>query len=656
MSSWQPLGEDEEEDEEVDEQEELAEFVGEGEGEGDEEEPGSKSSQRSASGAASTQPDEDEDEGGREGETDSNGTEATTFVIQPEATHITFGTFTDGLPKRDIQVLARRGAPLHKATTTVTTSEGISDEGSSQAQWWENMQPSMLEWTPSVEEVTAELRTVRDMRGKKLPGRRPLSSQESLASANRKSAVRTLIPQHKDVDAIDVLQPDSETRCVVGERVFQLPKDSPFQRVSFPLRDVYWHGHLPADASIVALKADIAATWRGLLEHHYNVTDATLANSRLLILVPDTCTRQYRKLVLSVALEEMGFAHAAVHHENVCASFGAGLSVACVVNVQHHMTQVSCVVDGLSVTSSRRLLPYGSATTAHACFQQLQQCGVPLAADVCGARPDDERIVETVFQSNAHLNADECGARDCVVEIRRAGEDAIKHSFTAGPEFVRAPLGLYYPRSLPIPHRIVALCSQANGRDKHDPDDAVYVESKTLIPQVTSNEPLAKRSKPQGVGNSMAVVGTTVAASVPSSSMSSTQPAANPLVNTLRLPTPTIHALDEAVFESITSLQDIGLREKLFVAIVFTGPGASLRLATETLQQRMWLKVPEYFGKVPVDVAVIGNAKEIHPNDLTWRGGAILSTLSGFDDSWIDANTWQSIGIRAARESAAFEW
>lgn len=42
-----------------------------------------------------------------------------------------------------------------------------------------------------------------------------------------------------------------------------------------------------------------------------------------------------------------------VHQESVCATFGSGLSSACVVDVGDQKTSLSCVEDGVSHRNSR---------------------------------------------------------------------------------------------------------------------------------------------------------------------------------------------------------------------------------------------------------------------------------------------------------------
>jgi actin-related protein 8 len=52
-------------------------------------------------------------------------------------------------------------------------------------------------------------------------------------------------------------------------------------------------------------------------------------------------------------LRYMNFRGVCVQQESTCATFGAGTSMACVVDIGAQKTSVSCVEDGLCIPDSR---------------------------------------------------------------------------------------------------------------------------------------------------------------------------------------------------------------------------------------------------------------------------------------------------------------
>jgi len=73
----------------------------------------------------------------------------------------------------------------------------------------------------------------------------------------------------------------------------------------------------------------------------------------VIVLVPDLIDRTFLKELVNVLLLRMEFASAFLHQESVCATFSAGLSSACVVNVGGETTHVCCVEEGMSNPNTR---------------------------------------------------------------------------------------------------------------------------------------------------------------------------------------------------------------------------------------------------------------------------------------------------------------
>ncbi len=73
----------------------------------------------------------------------------------------------------------------------------------------------------------------------------------------------------------------------------------------------------------------------------------------VIVLVPDLVDRTFLKELMNVLLLRMEFSSAFLHQESVCATFSAGLSSACVVNVGGEVTHVCCVEEGMSNPNTR---------------------------------------------------------------------------------------------------------------------------------------------------------------------------------------------------------------------------------------------------------------------------------------------------------------
>jgi actin-related protein 8 len=63
--------------------------------------------------------------------------------------------------------------------------------------------------------------------------------------------------------------------------------------------------------------------------------------------------RNHANEIFNAVVNSLGFAYAFVIQDHVCASFGAGISCATVVDVGDQKISVSCVEDGTSFPQSR---------------------------------------------------------------------------------------------------------------------------------------------------------------------------------------------------------------------------------------------------------------------------------------------------------------
>lgn len=84
---------------------------------------------------------------------------------------------------------------------------------------------------------------------------------------------------------------------------------------------------------------------------------------KAILLIPDVFNHKHTKLLANLLLERLGFGSAILHQESVCASFGSGVSSACVVDIGDQKTSVCCVEDGISHRNTRVTMDYGAVTS-----------------------------------------------------------------------------------------------------------------------------------------------------------------------------------------------------------------------------------------------------------------------------------------------------
>ena len=219
-----------------------------------------------------------------------------------------------------------------------------------------------------------EVETLRGIRGQVLPGRRAVAPPDALEKVNRNARPRQVAP-HQDPDAEDATEEEPDVDTYYGLAALRLARKERngggggggARAGSAEPWELLWPmagGELATSRGRAAALADLEAIWAWAIQEKMGLSRATLKRCRVIVLLPDVARRRLRRDLLQLLLVDLGFYAAMLHYEPVAASFAAGLTSACVINVGHATTNVCCVADGLSVPSSRIQLPYGFAHVA----------------------------------------------------------------------------------------------------------------------------------------------------------------------------------------------------------------------------------------------------------------------------------------------------
>ncbi|EGD83569.1 hypothetical protein PTSG_04175 [Salpingoeca rosetta] len=646
-------------------------------------------------------------------------------VFQPDTFHLVFGRASDGLPIVERHAIAYRNKPT-------TASSADSHHGTTQGQQppavrqpqpaaafggfgqpaptaadtahgheqgifaYEDPAVDMEQREQALAAVQAEMKMVRDTRGRRLPGSNALVDENRLRKAQQGPRKPTTIAAQNDRDSVFEDVAPVGVNKIVGHQVTHLKRDSNFT-VFHPLLPL---GDLDCRTrSRTAVEDSMADIWRELLQHHLSLRPAALRRMRAVVLVPDLASRAFVRSVVRVVLDLLGFQSVLVHHDSVCATFGAGLPGACVVNLHARNTSVSCVQDGVVIGETRMQLPYGLfdvARTAGWLMERVYFHDQP--SPISYRSVHDMESLLRFNDDNLHFVLPEASQKPHTLTLRYPCEHTLKYHIVLAQQVVFAPYGLFYPVLLGLDPTAATAYTVANG---DDPEDAVVDDNRpnqstttanntsstptgstTPVPAGTGSPPkrakLSRRStaRSRSAANDVASPSTSTAATPqqppPSrirgrnSSTSGGGGSGGGVVTPVPVkggvaaaPAPA-HAtpmlpLDRAVVQSILGVPSLGVRGKMWQAIILTGSGAKYRNFANTLQQRLFMVMSEL--KLAVDdIVVLDKAKDIDPAHLTWKGGAILAQLQAADEMWVTQDVWQRLGTRALREVFPFEW
>ena len=124
---------------------------------------------------------------------------------------------------------------------------------------------------------------------------------------------------------------------------------------------------------------------------------------------------------MTVLLNRIGFSQAFVVQDHVAATFGAGLSLACVVDIGDQKTSVSCVEDGISHPQSRIQLDVGGADITQIFFFMLRQNNFPYRDCDPIRNKVDAEMLQKLKEENCHMNLDICGTAEKSFCVPRNG-------------------------------------------------------------------------------------------------------------------------------------------------------------------------------------------------------------------------------------------
>ncbi|KAG8867781.1 actin-like protein arp8 [Serendipita sp. 405] len=160
------------------------------------------------------------------------------------------------------------------------------------------------------------------------------------------------------------------------------------------------------------------------------------------LVVPDLADRIYIKELVQLLLIEMGFKQVAVHQESVCATYGAQLSNACVVDIGAAKTSICCVEDGLILPDTRITLNVAGDDITEAYYVLLQRSCFPYK-EMDLTRLYDWNLLQDLKHSTCTFDLqDISGARWFNVIVRRPETPTLKYHFKMYDEYMTAPLVL----------------------------------------------------------------------------------------------------------------------------------------------------------------------------------------------------------------------
>lgn len=534
------------------------------------------------------------------------------------------------------------------------------------------------------------------------------NSHELVVSYNKRVRDPETIPDHNDPGRIEWTEPKGE-RYITGARALRIPEGEgyvlrwPIQHGMFNETDYSSAQELLGDVSLILVDA---------LERELGISFKEYEQYNVVLLIPDLFQKTYVESMITLILQ-MGLANVCVLQESMGATFGAGVSTACVIDVGAQTTKISCIEEGMIIPESRVNLKYGGDDVTLALTKLLLKSSFPYQ-DINLARPYDLTLADELKHKYSTMNDADITVQHYSFYQRAPTHAATKKfEFKTFEEVMLAPLGFFYPDIFDQPRKRERWCTKSNGQKARYslfPRSVDIYEEEYGDPMSGAQVALAKGTysiyaKPAEGETAAAATPVTAAAdgavATPSeapgdddtattTTTTTTKAAVDTTVDDDALQSP-LAGLDHAIIESITQAvcqktsmapgpvqhaSTLQLQQNFYENLLIVG-GAAAKVpgfnGVLTDRIAMWLSHAERTlkpstagapgaaggpggGGVSGDILVMPAPREMDPQVLTWKGGGVFAKLKIVNECWISARDWDMLGARSLQYKSLFAY
>ncbi|ODQ66567.1 actin-like ATPase domain-containing protein [Nadsonia fulvescens var. elongata DSM 6958] len=392
-----------------------------------------------------------------------------TIVIQPGSRYLRIGLASDAYPKTVPNVIAHKlklGVTTQSSTQepalpyrfyTKKSSAASTANGSttSRATNDEEVLSFGSKFTKAHKMVKKDLRErMRFYKRRIVP-----NSHEMVVNFNRRTQPEQ-IPDHNDPYRIEWTEvenngasgsvgnhenDDSKLTYLTGDKVLKLPEPSKHKyKVRWPIQYGTFNETATDYGSPQEVLGDLSLILMDALEQKMEITFKEYGDYNVILLIPDLYEKTYVSQLVGLLLG-MKFSKVCILQESLGATFGAGISTACVIDIGAQTTKISCVEEGMVIPDSRVNLKYGGDDITEAFSKLLLLSSFPYAE--IDLNKSHDYLIANELKKRFVTASDS----DVVVQVsnfhaRRPGKPTLKYQFKTFDEIMLASLGLFYPQ------------------------------------------------------------------------------------------------------------------------------------------------------------------------------------------------------------------
>lgn len=405
--------------------------------------------------------DEDDEEGGNDGFESSK-----TIVIHPGSQNLRIGLASDALPKSIPMTIA----------TKWKESESQEYEPRPKRQKLDTPPEQQFgdDFAKKYTKMSNDLKV--DMRANK---RKVLPNSKELVVNYNKRSEPEKIPEHNDpmrIEWTDVSKDDPKDHGTyfTGVEALRVPDDStPLYKLFWPIQ----HGWLHDNDYL---------TREHLLDDFDSIIDSAIrkelglkrssewVNYSCVFVIPDLYDKRYIEQALHMCLKSFGFKQVCFIQESLAATYGAGYTSACIVDIGAQKTSICCVEDGMCIEDSRINLKFGGYDVTETFMKMMLFDHFPYA-DINLKRRYDFLLAEELKSNFCTMSQADISVQLYNFHLRAPNQPTRKYQFKTYDEVILAPMGFFDPSLFDNSEKLVGrhkyIDRSYNAYDAEMPDD-----------------------------------------------------------------------------------------------------------------------------------------------------------------------------------------
>ncbi|WZH44420.1 Actin [Fusarium acuminatum] len=409
------------------------------------------------------------------------------IVIHPGSQNLRIGFASDALPKTIPMTLATK-FPQTESDMYEALPRRQFEAKTADQQYGE-------EWSKKYNKMCNDLKVeMRANKRKVLP-----NSKELVQTFNRRTEPE-VIQKHNDpleiewTDIQTLDDPESLASCFIGHKAERVPDDSnPKFKLWWPMQHGQWNEdgytsqeHLFDDFETLLDKA--------LRQELGLKTNSEWQQYSCVFVIPDLYDKKYVEQILRSCMTWFEFSKVCFVQEGMAATFGAGYTQACVVDVGAQKTAVTCVEDGLVIEDSRINLKYGGYDITDTFLKMMLYDNFPYQ-DMNLRRRYDFLLAEELKIKHCTMSQADISVQLYQFHVRAPNQPTKKYQFKTYDEVILAPMGVYDPaifdNSTKLKGRRKLVERSYNAYDVDIPDDPTSAAQLAILalvqPSITSN-------------------------------------------------------------------------------------------------------------------------------------------------------------------------